>query len=65
MSSVSEDMDTKNSNIHENTENRQENGYPTVTWKLVGKTFDLYCLLTMCVVYVVISSVIVEITIIR
>ena len=55
MSSVSEEIEMKNNYVNENTE--IENDHPVVTWKLIGKTFDLYCLLILYFICTVITSV--------
>jgi hypothetical protein len=54
MSSVSEEIEMKHNKINENTE--KENETPSVTWKTVGKTFDLYCFLILYFIFIVMTA---------
>lgn len=56
LSSVSKEMEKENKYMTQNTEEEKDHGHQTVTWKIVGKTFDLYCLLVLYFIFIVMTS---------
>ncbi|XP_053389323.1 neuronal acetylcholine receptor subunit alpha-6-like [Mercenaria mercenaria] len=55
-SNVSIQAEVKNNNFNENMENYKEDDSPTVTWKIVGKTFDKYCFTALFIAFLVMTT---------
>ncbi|XP_045210667.2 neuronal acetylcholine receptor subunit beta-3-like [Mercenaria mercenaria] len=55
-SNVSIQVEVKNNNFNENIENYKEDDSPTVTWKIVGKTFDKYCFTALFITFLLMTT---------